>query len=66
MAAWSLGAPEIKAAILPKFRPNLPEMCKHIYATEFAFAAFKTGGSMLTWGEPLPGGDCTQVQAPLT
>ena len=41
-------------------------MCKHIYATNGAFAASKANGSVVAWGYHDSGGDCSKVQAQLT
>ena len=35
---------------------------QHIYATNYAFAAMKPGGSVVAWGNPHYGGDCSKIQ----
>ena len=36
-----------------------------VYSANYAFAALKTDGSVVAWGAPSMGGDCSMVQAEL-
>ena len=38
---------------------------KHIFSTNSAFVAVKSDGSVVTWGEPKHGGDCSPVRLQL-
>ena len=63
MDQWLLGAILTMVVTAPQFRISSGML--QIQATAYAFAAILADGSVVAWGNPDHGGDCSPVQDPL-